>query len=75
MYIGPSIALIAIGAILRFAVEFSVSGIEIQTVGTILIIVGVLGVALSLVLMLSGDRRRDVRGDPYDAPTRRDHRY
>ena len=75
MYIGPSIALIAIGAILRFAVNFDISGIEIHTVGTILMIVGILGVALSLVLMLSGGRRRDVSRDPYDASTRRDHRY
>jgi hypothetical protein len=66
MAIGTSIALIAIGAILRFAVDFDITGIQIHTVGLILMIVGILGLAISLVMMLVGGGR-----DPRDAPTRR----
>lgn len=59
MGIGVSIFLLAVGAILAFAVEASVAGIEIQTVGVILMIVGVLGLLLSLLfLTVLSDRRR-----------------
>ncbi len=67
MYLGTSIVLIAIGAILRFAVDITITGIDLQTVGLILIIVGVLALAISLVVMITGDRG----GSPRDAPTRR----
>jgi hypothetical protein len=67
MAIGTSIALIAIGAILRFAVDFEITGIQIHTVGLILMIVGILGLAIGLVMMIAGNRR----ADPRDAPTRR----
>ena len=71
MAIGTSIALIAIGAILKFAVSFSITGIDINIVGLILMIVGILGLALSVVMMIAGgNRARDPR-DPRDAPTRR----
>lgn len=49
MGIGTSIFLIALGAILRFAVTASVSGIEIATVGTILLVVGIIGLLISLL--------------------------
>ena len=68
MAIGTSIALIAIGAILKFAVSFSITGIDINIVGLILMIVGVLGLAISVVMMIVGGGSR---GDPRDAPTRR----
>ena len=59
MYIGTSIFLIALGAILRYAVTGSVSGFDIQTAGLILMIVGVLGLILSLLMMtLWSERRR-----------------
>jgi len=56
MTLGTSLFLIALGAILRFAVTASVAGIDLQTVGLILLIVGVIGLVISLVLILS---RRD----------------
>ena len=56
MGIGTSIFLIAIGAILYFAVNADISGLEISTVGLILMVVGVIGLAISLFL-LSGSRR------------------
>lgn len=59
MYIGTSIFLIALGAILKFAVTVSVAGFSIQTAGTILIIAGVIGLLVSLFLEFAhGDRRR-----------------
>ena len=48
MTVGGSILLIAIGAILRFAVEVSVRGIDLQVVGLILMIAGAVGLALAL---------------------------
>jgi hypothetical protein len=56
MGIGTSIFLIAVGAILYFAVNADVSGLEISTVGLILMIVGALGLAISLFLL--GQYRR-----------------
>lgn len=44
MGIGASIFLIALGAILTFAVNYSVSGLDINVVGVILMIVGILGI-------------------------------
>jgi hypothetical protein len=68
MGIGMSIFLIAVGAILRYAVTVTVTGIELQTVGLILMIVGIIGLVISLaVVFMSGDRGR--AQDDY--PTRR----
>ena len=50
MGIGTSILLIAIGAILKFAVTSSVSGVSLSTVGVILMIVGGLGLLISLIM-------------------------
>jgi hypothetical protein len=59
MYIGTSIFLIALGAILKFAVTATVGGLNIQTAGTILIVVGVIGLLISILLLTVGsDRRR-----------------
>lgn len=49
MRIGLSIFLIAVGAILRFALETSVDGINLGTAGVILMAVGALGLLISLV--------------------------
>lgn len=61
MGIGTGIFLLAVGAILRFAVTTTAKGINIQTVGDILMIVGALGIILSLFFWNSwggfGDRR------------------
>jgi hypothetical protein len=67
MYIGTSIFLIALGAILRWAVTGSVSGIDLQTAGLILLIVGVLGLIISIGMMTAWrdrDRNRDAARDP-----------
>jgi hypothetical protein len=63
--VGVSILLIAVGAILTWAVNATVSGLEIQTIGVILLIVGIVGLVLSLIFWSSwggvangGTRRR-----------------
>lgn len=72
MGIGTSLFLIAIGAILKFAVTASVSGIELETVGAILMVVGIIGLVIALLYPLIADRPRgDAGGYADDAPTRR----
>lgn len=51
MTLGSSLFLIAVGAILYFAVDASISGLEISTVGIILIVVGIVGLLISLFLL------------------------
>jgi ascorbate-specific PTS system EIIC-type component UlaA len=76
MPLGTSILLIAIGAILRYAVTASVSGIEITTVGFILMIVGAIGLVLSLLYMFAWShdrampRDRLIERDPYEPRAR-----
>jgi hypothetical protein len=62
--IGASLFLIAIGAILAFAVNAEISGLDIEIVGWILMGAGGLGILLSLIFWRSwgGGRGRD----PYD---------
>ena len=55
MSIGASIFLFALGAILRYAVTASVSGVDIATVGTILMVAGVIGLLASLALAFAGN--------------------
>jgi hypothetical protein len=55
--IGTSIFLIALGAILYFAVNVDISGLEVSTIGLILMIVGILGLIISLYLMSVASRR------------------
>jgi Domain of unknown function (DUF6458) len=74
MPLGTSIFLIAVGAILRYAVTTHVSGISITTVGLILMIAGAAGVLLSLLYIATARGRqgvvheRVVARDPYDEP-------
>jgi Domain of unknown function (DUF6458) len=67
MTIGISIFLIAVGAILRYAVTVSIEGIELDTVGLILMIAGIIGLVIALALMFMGSDRRG----PDEYPTRR----
>jgi hypothetical protein len=54
MTIGASLFLIAVGAILKYAVTASLAGIDLQATGLILMLVGVLGLILGLYLWNSG---------------------
>jgi len=64
MTIGTSIFLIAVGAIIRYGLTFHVSGVSRPTIGLILIIVGAVGVVLSL--LYAATARRRVVGGPYE---------
>jgi Domain of unknown function (DUF6458) len=67
MALGTSLFLIAVGAILRFAVTATTSAVNIHTVGVILMIVGGVGLLVSLFWMVAwSDRRRTAApDDPY----------
>ena len=62
MGIGTLLFLIAIGAILYFAVDADISGLEISTIGIILMVVGVIGLLLTLLLLDSWRQRRGAPG-------------
>jgi len=59
MRIGSSLLLIALGAILKFAVPASMSGLSLSTVGVVLMVVGIIGLVISLILATT-TRRNDV---------------
>jgi hypothetical protein len=72
MTIGTSLLLIAVGAILKYAVTADVSGIDLQTVGVILMLVGILGLILSLLYTFVWSdtaRRRRAAPGGYDDRT------
>jgi len=61
MEIGSALFLIAVGAILRYAVTVKLSGFNIQLAGLILVIVGVIGLIIAIYRRLV--RRPVTRGD------------
>jgi hypothetical protein len=63
MGIGVSIFLIALGAILAFAVEAELAGVDIQVVGFILIVVGLLGLIMTAFIWGPRSRRTAAGGD------------
>jgi hypothetical protein len=67
--IGAAIFIAALGAILRYAVSDSIEGIDLRTVGTILIVAGVVGLLAGLALELR-DRDRVRDRYPDDRPPR-----
>jgi hypothetical protein len=58
MTLGGSLVLIAVGAILAFAIKADVEGVKLETVGVILLIIGAVGLAISLFWMTPWSRRR-----------------
>jgi hypothetical protein len=66
MTIGTSLFLIAVGAILKFAVTWTVAGIDLHVAGVVLMIVGVIGLLLGL-FMLAYNRPSGI-GRPPPAP-------
>jgi hypothetical protein len=58
MRIGASLFLIALGAILKWAVTAHLDGINLQVVGVILMIIGLAGLCFDLIMW--GTRRRTV---------------
>jgi 1,4-dihydroxy-2-naphthoate octaprenyltransferase len=74
MTIGAAIALIAIGAVLKWAVTAHVNGFDIQTAGTIVLVVGIIGLVLAIIYTFMPRRWRYYddpgasRRPPYDPP-------
>ncbi len=62
--IGGPIFLIAVGAILNYATDFDISGIDMNTVGVILMIAGAAALVLSLGLALFNNPSRGQGQDP-----------
>lgn len=82
MTFGVSLFLIAVGAILRYATNLDVKGVDIDEVGLILMIVGVIGFVIAAIyeVMYLGERSRyhrywgrDRRAPPEEDPPT--HRY
>ena len=71
MTIGGSIALIIIGAILAYAVNYDISGIDIRLVGVILMIGGLIGLVVGIVRIMSA--RRAVTRRPPPAAVREEY--
>ena len=53
MGLGVSLILIAVGAVLAWAVNVTTSGVDVNTVGVILLIVGIIGAILSMIFWSS----------------------
>lgn len=72
MTIGASLLLIAIGAILKFAVTATVSGVDLPTIGVVLMVVGAVGLVLGLVLTTRRQRTDVISHDavPPGSPRR-----
>jgi hypothetical protein len=60
MSIGAALFLIAVGAILRYAVSDSIEGVDLPTIGLILMIVGAVGLLISLFMYANATRRGTV---------------
>jgi uncharacterized protein DUF6458 len=66
MTIGTSLFLIAVGAILRYAVTATVAGIDIHTAGLILMVIGVAGLVIGLFMLTMSRDRAVVDDRPVD---------
>jgi hypothetical protein len=72
MTVGGSIFLIAVGAILRYAVTDTISGVDLATIGLILMIAGIVGLVIGLFMYTTArrssyavrDRERHVDREP-----------
>jgi hypothetical protein len=58
MYAGGSLFLIAIGAILYWAITYRVTGVDVHMVGLIMMAIGVVGLLLSMISSATSPRRR-----------------
>lgn len=70
--IGGPIFLIAVGAILKYATDFDISGVDMNTVGVILMIAGIAALLLSLGIALFNSQNQRPSNppprDPRDRP-------
>jgi heme/copper-type cytochrome/quinol oxidase subunit 2 len=65
--LGTSILLVAVGAILRYAVTASTSAVSLPTIGLILMLAGIVGAVIALLYMFAASgRRARYPGEPVD---------
>jgi hypothetical protein len=57
--IGASILLIAVGAVMAYAVTVDTEGFNINTAGVILMVVGAIGLVVSMLMMFMNNGRAD----------------
>lgn len=75
MGFGASLFLIAVGAVLKFAVHVTTTGFNVNTIGLILLIIGIVGLILSMVFWSSwggfgsSSRRVERRNGPVGSST------
>jgi hypothetical protein len=69
MTVGAALLLIAVGAVLKWAVTAHVSGFDIQTAGTVIFIVGLLGLVLSVTYTFWWSHRYDQQYGGYGDET------
>ena len=63
MATGVSLFFLAVGAILTFAIDTTVNGVDLDTIGVILMVIGLLGMLFSLVLWDNWGPRTSYRRD------------
>ncbi|GAA5126689.1 DUF6458 family protein [Pseudonocardia adelaidensis] len=71
MRIGSSIGLIAIGLILALAVNVDLGPIDLELIGWIVVVVGIIGLVASLVMARQSRTVVATREDPHAVPTTR----
>jgi hypothetical protein len=69
MTIGAAIVLIAVGAVLKWAVTAHINGFDIQTAGLVVFLVGLVGLGLAILYTFMWSREE--RYDRYDTVPRR----
>lgn len=70
MYIGTAIFLMAVGAVLRWAVSWEPTGFDVQMAGLIIFLVGILGLVITLILWSTRRRSQGIsRVDRVDTVT------
>jgi hypothetical protein len=75
MTIGAAVFITAVGAILRYAVDDDIQGVDIQTIGLILMIAGIVGLFISLAVEFSRRGRADRYVEVREERDPRDPRY
>jgi hypothetical protein len=70
VYVGASLILLAAGAILRYAVADTVDNVDLPMIGMILMVVGAIGLVVSLIQTAVWRERRD-----REVVVERDHRH
>jgi hypothetical protein len=75
MTIGAAVFITAVGAILRYAVNDDIQGVDVQTVGLILMIAGIVGLFISLAVEFSRRGRADRYVEVREERDVRDPRY